>query len=254
MICRCRQAKLTASLQPENSAMARVMVVLISFALMFALYPFLTSYTLLFTLQIWGPGYFDSIASHCKDVPPIFAETFIQRQDSLAQLLYSLNASAYVAEPGANAAYFANISSSHWHISERPLLLIVQPVVGRHGEVHANVSILTPYFEATRAKLLPVPSASKIAYQEWKEHEDPYKAVTTTLNNVENGKIFVDDAIRHFIVDGLQQASPSTTVVSAPVQIRRLRERKSKQEIEILKCANEVHSPVYVCPGLNCLI
>ncbi|KAK7693663.1 hypothetical protein QCA50_003233 [Cerrena zonata] len=182
---------------------------------------------------------FDDIADHCKDIPPIRAETYVQRQDSLAQILYSINASAYVAEPGANAAYFANVSSAHWHISERPLLLIIQPVLDKRGEVHANVSILTPYFEATRAKLLPIPSASEITFPEWKEHEDPYAAVISAIQNLENDIILVDDAIRHFIVDGLQQASPSTKVVSAPMQVRRLRERKTKEEIDILKCANE---------------
>ena len=193
---------------------------------------------------------FSDVANHCNNIPPILHETFVYRQNALAQELYALNASAYIAEPGANAAYFANISSSHWHISERPLLLFVQPYVPKqttpyptHQEVQANVSVLTPYFEATRAKLLPIPSSLQVTYPEWKEHENPYKAVISAIKHVENGTIFVDDAIRHFIVDGLQQASPSTKVVSAPVQIRRLRERKNKEELDILKCANEVTQP-----------
>lgn len=102
------------------------------------------------------------------------------------------------------------------------------------------MSILTPSFEATRAKLLPIPSLSNITYPEWPEHADPYVAALSVISKTSKGPIYVDGATRLFIVDGLQKAAPFTTVQSAPVEIRRLRERKSKEELEIMKCANEV--------------
>ena len=44
------------------------------------------------------------------------------------------------------------------------------------------------------------------------------------------------DKLRDFI----QKATSGSKVLGAPVEINRLRERKSKEEIEILKCVNEV--------------
>jgi Xaa-Pro aminopeptidase len=149
-----------------------------------------------------------------------------------------LNASAYIAEPGANSQYYANISSSHWHLSERPLLLIITPeIVGEHGDVRPKVSLLTPMFEAARAKLLPIP-AEHVTFAEWAEDANPYKVASSLISSVA-GTVFVDGSIRQFIVDGLQTALPKSNVVSAPVEVRRLRERKSPAEIDLLKCANE---------------
>lgn len=195
----------------------------------------------------WNSGRaidFSHLASHCADISPIQQSSFLDRQQALAETLHALNGSAYIAEPGASAAYFANLSSSSWHLSERPLLLIVTPNVDEAGKIHARVSILTPSFEATRAKLLPIPSASNVTYPEWPEHENPYAAALTTVPRSDRGAIYVDAATRYFIVDGLQEAAPHATVQSAPVEIRRLRERKSREELEILKCVNEVGSRV----------
>lgn len=186
------------------------------------------------------PPYFPRPPAHCAHIRPIAASSYHDRQQRLAEILHSLGAAAYIAEPGANAAYFANVSSSHWHISERPLLLIVQPQRDDNGQIHANVSILTPSFEATRAKLLPIPSASNITWPEWREEVDPYDVAISSLSSKEyGGTIFVDGYMRNFVVDGLRNAAAHVKVASAPVEIRRLRERKSKEEIDILKCANE---------------
>ncbi|KAK0458494.1 peptidase M24 [Desarmillaria tabescens] len=136
---------------------------------------------------------------------------------TLGETLTALNASAYIAEPGASALYYANVSTSHWHLSERPLLLIV--------DASAQITVLTPKFEGTRARLLHIPSDVK--WVEWAEDEVP---------------------IRHFIVDGLRTAFPKATVTAAPTEIRQLRERKSEGELALLKCANEVRvlSPTHV--------
>lgn len=186
------------------------------------------------------------LADHCAHVKPIPTEAFIERQDTLAQTLHSLGASAYIAEPGANAGFYANVSGSSWHLSERPLLVIVTPTVEQSGSIAGNVTVLTPLFEATRAKLLPIPSDSEIAYPEWPEDANPYEVAISAIAALQargdsKGKIFVDGAMRQFVVEGLQKAAGADVeVVSAPVEIRRLRERKSEQELEIMKCVNEV--------------
>ncbi|KAK0442997.1 peptidase M24 [Armillaria borealis] len=148
-------------------------------------------------------------SSHCSHLGPLPASEFHTRLSPVGETLTALNASAYIAEPGASALYYANVSSSHWHLSERPLLRIV--------DSSARVTVLRPKFEGTRARLLSIPS---------------------DLSDIE-GTVFVDGSIRRSIVDGLRTAFPKATVVAAPTGIRQLRERKSEGELELLNCANE---------------
>ena len=154
-----------------------------------------------------------------------------------------MGASAYIAEPGANAGYYANISGSHWGLSERPLLLIITPEKKTTG-ISGKVSILTPTFEATRARLLPIPSNDEIAFPEWPEDVNPYEVAISVIPALKDGSgaIYVDGSMRQFVVDGLQQAAGENKVQSAPIEVRRLRERKTEEELQILRCVNEVGS------------
>ncbi|EGN96078.1 hypothetical protein SERLA73DRAFT_76078 [Serpula lacrymans var. lacrymans S7.3] len=176
------------------------------------------------------------ISTHCASANPITSSEFRQRQKHLARILHDNNIVAYIAEPGANALFFGNISGSSWGLSERPLLLMVSPVL-KHGEVEAKITILTPAFEETRARLLTIPG-SGVTYAAWPEDANPYSIAIQSLPEI--GNIYVDENIRHFIVDGLQQAVLGIQVTSAPAEIVQLRERKSQTELELMKCANEV--------------
>ncbi|KAJ7470282.1 Creatinase/aminopeptidase [Mycena latifolia] len=166
------------------------------------------------------------LAKHCEHLGPITAAEFQTRQNSLAKILDKLNASAYIAEPGASSLFYGNISKSDWGLSERPLLLIITPQ--RIGdEIVAKVSVLTPVFEAPRAKMLPI-SSEDVEFIEWAEESNPYEHAMSVLPEAP-GSVFVDGYIRNFIA----------SVSSAPYEIKRLRERKSRAEIELLKCVNE---------------
>ncbi|KAH7889898.1 Creatinase/aminopeptidase [Phlebopus sp. FC_14] len=178
------------------------------------------------------------LAAHCEASQPISRSEVLERQQSLAHTLKLLNASAYIAEPGPSALFFGNISDASWSLSERPLLLMISPVVN-DGVVTPKVTVLTPFFEETRAKLLDVPGV-EVTYVAWKEDENPYTVGVNAISTLSGGPIFVDGMIRHFIVDGLQKAAPEVTVLSAPLDITSLRERKSPAELALLKCVNEV--------------
>lgn len=183
---------------------------------------------------------FPELEGYCSHVSPIGSSEFYTRQQVLAETLHELNASAYISEPGASALYYANISGSSWGLSERPLLLMLSPEVDDSGAVSPRISLLTPAFEATRAKLLPV-AAKEISYPEWKEEVSPFEVAVSALPTLPAGaKIFVESYTRSFIVDGFQKAAPQTKVVAEPIEIRRIRERKSSSELEIMKCANAV--------------
>ncbi|KAJ7043199.1 Creatinase/aminopeptidase [Mycena alexandri] len=177
-----------------------------------------------------------AVMQRCDHLSPITAAELQARQTSLARVLSQLNASAYISEPGASSLYYGNISTSNWRLSERPLLLMITPQ--QNGdEIEAKVSILTPAFEASRAKMLPIAS-NDVTFIEWAEETNPYEHAMTILSDTP-GSVYVDGATRNFIVDGLRDAHPQAAVSSAPYEIRRLRERKSPVEIELLKCANE---------------
>jgi len=79
-------------------------------------------------------------ASHCHDTLPIAKDEFHQRHTALLTVLRDLNASAYIAEPGPNTAYYANFSSSKWKLSERPLLLLINP----QDPGPKSITLLTP--------------------------------------------------------------------------------------------------------------
>jgi hypothetical protein len=178
------------------------------------------------------------LASHCSDAQPINGSEILQRQENLAKILYENGASAYIAEPGANAQYFGNISEATWHLSERPLLLIILPTL--EANIVAKVTVLTPAFEETRARSLSVPGID-VSYVSWAEDEDPYTVALHALSALElEGPIYVDGMMRHFIVDGLQKAAPGVRVMSAPPEVTQLRARKSQAELDLLRCANEV--------------
>ena len=97
------------------------------------------------------------VRPHCESISPISQEEYQVRQTTLAHTLHALNASAYVAEPGAITQYFANFSTSDWKLSERPLLLIITPIISvSTADIQAQVTILTP-------KVLPDLFTSRIS-------------------------------------------------------------------------------------------
>jgi Xaa-Pro aminopeptidase len=182
-------------------------------------------------------------------IRPISENEFGSRQLSLAQTLVSLNGEAYIAEPGAQTQFIGNFSHVNWKLSERPLFLIITPR-GIGNSTEAEVSVLTPKFEGTRAKLLSIPFATR--YIEWAEEENPYAVAVEALGfnlsregSLEGKKLFIDNSARHFHYDGFSEVLKGTgvAVTSAPPEINRLREQKSATEIEIMKCVHEVSFP-----------
>lgn len=178
---------------------------------------------------------FTEISGYCSHVPPIPADEFLERQQRLVDTLISLKASAYISEPGPSAHYYANLSS--WKLSERPLLLIISP----DASLRPNVTILTPSFEESRARLMTIPTRNRVSYAAWREEVNPYEVAVNAIPSLTTERpVFVDGEMRAFILDGLWKAAPSTPVLPAPVEIQRLRQRKSIRELEIMRCANEV--------------
>ena len=178
---------------------------------------------------------FTEISGYCSHIPPIPADEFLERQQRLVDTLTSLNASAYITEPGPSAHYYANLSS--WELSERPLLLIISPGVS----LRPNVTILTPSFEESRARLMTIPARNPVSYATWREEVNPYEVAIDAIPFLTTRRpVLVDGEMRTFVLDGLSKAALLTHVLPAPVEIQRLRQRKSVRELDIMGCANEV--------------
>jgi Xaa-Pro aminopeptidase len=174
------------------------------------------------------------LRGYCANVPSITSHEFGTRQTWLGETLQALGGGSFLAEPGASAGYFANLSGTHWHLSERPLLLLVSP--SEDGK-DAQVTVLTPFFEATRAKMLPI-AAKHISWVEWPEDADPYTTLLASLPVLARGRpVYIDRNARHFVATGLAHAGAD--VQPAPVAVRALRERKSAAELALMRCANE---------------
>jgi hypothetical protein len=208
------------------------------------------------------------IKKKCESLPPFSPNVHRERISRAHTILQELSASpdsssageVYILEPGASSFYYSGIGSQQWHSSERPFLFVIS-----HREHTGDMkegpllSILTPAFEAPRAKLLDLPGLDKdteVEYIEWKEEENWAEVLLrhlehTTHKTEHKGtpkslKIHFDPAVRSFIPAGLAHAvidaGIQTRIVTdvADPRILSVRERKSAEEIAVLKCANEV--------------
>lgn len=165
--------------------------------------------------------------------------------------LSKLGVSAYVAEPGPNALYYANLSQRSWYTSERPLLLAIKPEFNpENNKIDAKLFILTPKFEAARAKLLSIPSLRDVTFIEWAEAEDPF-AVLARHIDLSKG-VVGDEMMRYFVVSGM--AKQISKVVPFPPELRQIREQKSAAELRILSCANEVYIRVLARDGSDLIL
>ena len=95
-----------------------------------------TLITLLASQSVWRAP----LRPHCQHTLPIARDEFHQRHTALLTVLRNLNASAYIAEPGPNTAYYANFSSSEWQLSERPFVLLITP----QDPGPKSITLLTP--------------------------------------------------------------------------------------------------------------
>ncbi|KAJ9096585.1 hypothetical protein QFC19_007117 [Naganishia cerealis] len=236
-------------------------------------------------LSIWAQGNHDltlhplssratAIKDRCQSLPPFPDDVYRTRikrvQDQLQRIheeratgTDSTKTSAgeiYVLEPSASSMYYTGIGSKEWHASERPFLFLIEFQKGeRLGESTTILSILTPAFEASRAKLLNFPGMDKsteVEFIEWKEEEDWAQVFVQHLEQQKDPTVqgqatfnlHFDPAVRSFIPaaiahalakQGLQPDSDFSMDVADP-RILSVRERKSVEEIAVLKCANEL--------------
>lgn len=148
-------------------------------------------------------------------------------------LMQAAEIDALVIEPGSALVYFTGV---RWWRSER----FTGAIIPARGEI----AIVTPYFEEPSVR-------ESMTFGEdvrtWHEHENPFAVVAGILKDrgLKRGSIAIEETVRHFVVDGLQQAAPEFDVVSGKAITRGCRMVKSAAEIALMQIASDVTMAAY---------
>ncbi|HEX9764304.1 MAG TPA: Xaa-Pro peptidase family protein, partial [Candidatus Acidoferrales bacterium] len=168
-------------------------------------------------------------------VEPITVEEFQGRIEQAQRLMQESKprfAATYLA-PGSSMYYYAGI---RWGGGERLFSLVI-PAKG-------EPLLVCPGFEEGRAReLLRWPIEVRV----WQEDESPYGVVAGWLRErgARSGRIGVEETMRFHFFDGLRQAAPRFTYVSADPVTAGCRMRKTEHELDLMRLANHATVDVY---------
>jgi len=175
----------------------------------------------------------DQLQDMTRNAAPI---SVAERKDRVARaqrLMQDAGIGALVIEPGAALVYFTGI---RWWRSER----FTGAVIPAEGEI----GVVTPFFEEPSVR-------ESMSFGDdvrtWNEHENPFALVHGILRDrgLQAGKIAVEETVRHFVVDGLQQAAPKFEIVSGQSVTRSCRMIKSPAEIALMQLASDITMAAY---------
>ncbi len=166
-------------------------------------------------------------------VQPITVSERKARVAKAQRLMQRMGIDALLLEAGSALVYFTGV---RWWRSERFTGAII-PAVG-------DMAIVTPYFEEPSVR-------ESMSFGDdvrtWHEHENPFALVAGMLadRGLKGGKIAVEETVRHFVVEGVQQAASGFTIVSGKAVTRGCRMYKSAAEIALMQLANDVTIAAY---------
>lgn len=176
----------------------------------------------------------DGLKNITGAVHPITVAERKARVGKAQRLMQQAGIDALLLESGTALTYFTGV---RWWRSER----FTGAVIPAEGDI----AIVTPYFEEPSVR-------ESMSFGDdvrtWHEHENPFVLVAGVLadRGFRRGKIAVEETVRHFIVEGVQQqTAPEFEVVSGKTITRGCRMYKSAAEIALLQTANDVTINAY---------
>lgn len=175
-------------------------------------------------------GQLQDMAGHAVPISVVERKSRVAKAQRLMQ---AAGIDALVLEAGSALVYFTGV---RWWRSERFTGAII-PAAG-------EIAIVTPYFEEPSIR-------ESMAFGDdvrtWHEHENPFALISGLLKDrgLKQGTIAIEETLRHFIVDGLQQAAPDFDVVPGKTITRACRMIKSPAEIALMQIANDVTMAAY---------
>jgi len=167
------------------------------------------------------------------DIAPISRAERAARVARAQSLMKAHGIGAVLIEPGASLVYFTGIQ---WHRSER-LTAVVLPAEG-------EACIVTPFFEAPSIReTLDVPGEVRV----WQEDEDPLTLIAAFLKarKLDRLPVGIEETLRYFAVDRLQQHLPDVHVVSANPVVRGCRMIKTPAELALMQKATDITIAAY---------
>jgi len=171
--------------------------------------------------------------SMTETAQPITPDERKQRLRKAQELMQAQGIEALVLEAGSALIYFTGVK---WRRSER----FTGAVIPKEGDM----AFITPYFEEPSIR---ESMAFEAEVRTWHEHENPFEVIAGILNDrkINNGKLAIEETVRHFIVDGIRHSAPNLETVSGNRVTRGCRMYKSAAEIQLMQVANEVTLEAY---------
>ena len=167
------------------------------------------------------------------NVQPIGRAERAARVARAQKLMKANGIGATLIEPGASLVYFTGIQ---WHRSER-LTCAILPAEG-------EACVITPFFEEPSVReTLDVPGEVRV----WQEDEDPLKLVAAYLrrHRLDHLPVGIEETLRYFAIDRLQQDLPGPRIVSANPVVRGCRMIKTPAELALMQKATDITIAAY---------
>ncbi len=161
-------------------------------------------------------------------VAPISDDERRARMEQARRLMTEQGLGAILLEPGTSMTYFTGME---WGLSERPFVAVL-PARG-------ELAFICPGFEEARAReRLRLSNDVRV----WQEDESPYRLLAGILRDrgVTAGKVGVEERLRFFIMDGVRQAAPALSLVSADAVTAGCRMIKAPTELALMQRANDI--------------
>jgi len=175
----------------------------------------------------------DQLRDITGDAMPIGVEERKARVARARSLMQKSGIDALVVEAGSALVYFTGV---RWWRSER----FTGAVIPAEGDI----AFVTPYFEEPSVR-------ESMTFGDdvrtWHEHENPFELVAGILadRGLREGRIGIEETVRHFIVDGIASSAPRFEIVSGKDIARGCRMFKSSAEIALMQKANDVTMAAY---------
>jgi len=175
----------------------------------------------------------DDLSDITGGAVPISVDERLARVEKAQRLMREAGIDALLLEAGSALIYFTGV---RWWRSER----FTGAVIPAEGDI----AFVTPYFEEPSVR-------ESMTFGDdvrtWHEHESPFDLVAGILadRGLKSGKVGVEETVRHFIVDGLQQAAPEFEIISGKDIARGCRMYKTPAEIALMQTANDVTMAAY---------
>src|ERR1700692_3493114 len=176
--------------------------------------------------------------SRKSDAIPITREERRGRQERARELMRENVLDAIVLMEGTSLKYFSGIG---WWGGERMFALVL-PAKG-------SAFYVCPAFEEGRAyeQIANGPDGERPDVRVWQEDENPYQRVAQGLKErgLRGRKVGMEEHVHFVFADGIAQAAPQATLVSATPVTAGCRMIKSPHESALMRLASQVTLAAY---------